>query len=88
MECTRWCRYVSIEISPSCTTSGGGAIWGGQGGAGMFHRNLTIMYYQWGWCNMECTRWCRYVSIEISPSCTTSGVGTVGGGQGGSGIFP
>ena len=45
---TRWYRYVSIEISPLCTTSGGGAIWRVQGGAGMFHRNLTIMYYQWG----------------------------------------
>ena len=32
---TRWYRYVSIEISPSCTTSGG-AISGEHGGTGMF----------------------------------------------------
>ena len=27
-------------------------------------------------------------SIEISPSCITSGGGTVGGGQDGTGMFP
>ena len=53
-----------------------------------FHRNLTIMYYQWGWYSRWWTWWYRYVSIEISPLCTSNGGGTIGGGQGGSGMFP
>ena len=85
---TRWYRYFSIEISPSCTTSGGGTVGGGQVVVRYVSIEISPLcitsrggYSRW-W-----TRWYRYVSIEISPSCTTSGGGTVGGGQGGTGMF-